>query len=290
MTDKNGKRSIRTIATLVLPTALAIGTLANVDFSKQDAGNGAKPMKASPPAAAPAVIAPPKGNPVPINAQPAEKREPEVNGRPENWLYGIDIVDIPSPAYNKGNGRDINKIVLHTTEGGFRGAMREFMDSAFKKSAHYMVRTDGIVVRLVSDDDIAWHVHDQNSDLLGIEMVGHHNLPITAKQTKVTARLAMYLMEKYNLTVDDIVAHSSLDDKRDPGEQNMRAVIDYLVNLPGDYPCESAKGGSKRYHVVDKGETLWGLSRQYNMSVDDLMDLNGLTGPSIEKYDILRID
>ena len=59
------------------------------------------------------------------------------------------------------------------------------------------------------------------------------------------------------------------------------APLDYerYLALVGPYPLMEAvakamKGGDIRYHTVRSGDTLWGISRQYRLSVDELVRLN----------------
>ncbi|MBK1835337.1 LysM peptidoglycan-binding domain-containing protein [Roseibacillus ishigakijimensis] len=51
----------------------------------------------------------------------------------------------------------------------------------------------------------------------------------------------------------------------------------YSPTSPAAIP--STGGGSS--HTVVKGDTLWGLSRQYNVSVDELRQANALTSDTI---------
>lgn len=43
-------------------------------------------------------------------------------------------------------------------------------------------------------------------------------------------------------------------------------------------PSPAASGGQ---HMIQKGDTLWGVSRRYNVSVDALKQANGLSGDTI---------
>jgi LysM repeat protein len=37
------------------------------------------------------------------------------------------------------------------------------------------------------------------------------------------------------------------------------------------------EGGKKRYHTVRSGETLWGISRRYGLTVEELRSLNNFS-------------
>lgn len=49
----------------------------------------------------------------------------------------------------------------------------------------------------------------------------------------------------------------------------------YGISVSGG---EEELGGTSTpiYHVVQKGDTLWGISRKYGVSVDRLVELNGI--------------
>jgi LysM repeat protein len=59
----------------------------------------------------------------------------------------------------------------------------------------------------------------------------------------------------------------------------------YTPSAPN--PTPSTGGGAA--HVVASGDTLWGLSRKYNVSVADIKQANGLTGDTIMTGQTLRI-
>ena len=46
----------------------------------------------------------------------------------------------------------------------------------------------------------------------------------------------------------------------------------------GGISSSGNQGGtsSPKYHVVQKGDTLWGISRKYGVSVDKLVERNGI--------------
>lgn len=65
-------------------------------------------------------------------------------------------------------------IVMHTTEGGFAGAVSWLKSSQSGVSAHYVIRkSDGYVKQLVHERDRAFHARCWNVDAIGIEMEGY---------------------------------------------------------------------------------------------------------------------
>lgn len=45
-------------------------------------------------------------------------------------------------------------------------------------------------------------------------------------------------------------------------------------------PAAEASGGGARTHTVQAGETAWGISRKYNVNVNELLRVNGISDPS----------
>ena len=54
-------------------------------------------------------------------------------------------------------------------------------------------------------------------------------------------------------------------------------------------PPASSFGGRTVGHTVVPGDTLWGLSKRYNTSVEEIQAANGLTGSTIKKGETLQI-
>jgi len=54
-------------------------------------------------------------------------------------------------------------------------------------------------------------------------------------------------------------------------------------HLPASKPVPSpaSSGGAATVHTIGKGDTLWGLSKQYKVSVDAIKQANGLTKDTV---------
>ena len=104
-------------------------------------------------------------------------------------------------------------IILHTTEGGSKGALRKLSDLG---EAHYLVAENGHIYRILDDRKLAYHAGrsmwqgrenlDQYS--VGIEVAGYHNIPINESQCRALRELLDQLKQKYGITDDRVLTHS----------------------------------------------------------------------------------
>ncbi len=136
-----------------------------------------------------------------------------------------------SPNYEAHEGkRNVDKIVLHTTEGTGKSAENTFLNPGSKVSAHYLVMEDGSIVKMVDEKNIAWHCRDFNKNSIGMEIAGYYNKKINDRQIKSSVYLIKRIKTDYNLTNANIKAHSELDPSRrkDPGKENMDAILKAL--------------------------------------------------------------
>jgi hypothetical protein len=141
---------------------------------------------------------------------------------------------------------DVSVIVVHTTQGSFKGAVSWFENPASKVSAHYTISKTGEIVQSVKEQDIAWHVGSQNSYTIGIEHEGFVDDPawVTDAMRKASAKLTCYLLKKWKLqpTKTNIKGHVELPKQThsDPGKYwpwdvylaEVKACYDGLPDLP----------------------------------------------------------
>jgi len=133
-----------------------------------------------------------------------------------------------SPDFTPGRKRNIDAIVLHTTEGSGTGAENWLTTKDnVSASAHYLIMENGEIVMLVKPEDTAWHCRGYNSRSIGIEFAGHYDKPLAEIQLQSGEKLIEYLMQTYNIKKTNIRAHSELDPSRrkDPGKQNIEAIL-----------------------------------------------------------------
>jgi N-acetyl-anhydromuramyl-L-alanine amidase AmpD len=121
--------------------------------------------------------------------------------------------------------RKITTIVIHATEGGsLLGNVSWLVNDESEASAHYVVSRLGTIVQLVPLHDIAWHSGNKrvNDHSVGVEHVGETYDPngFTAAEYKASARLAAWLVNRYDIPVDraHIIGHAQVPDPFHPGQ------------------------------------------------------------------------
>ena len=126
----------------------------------------------------------------------------------------LDIRDHYSPLdRERPVQRHTRHIVLHTTEGGDASAEREVHRRGL---ANYLVLRSGRVLRIIRKDREARHagtsmwngVENLDRISIGIEVVGHHDRPITRRQERSIAELLRQLQGIYGIADQDVLAHS----------------------------------------------------------------------------------
>ena len=142
------------------------------------------------------------------------------------------MIETPSPNFDTRT-LPITMIVLHYTgmqDGA--SAIRRLSEADSKVSAHYVIAEDGQIVRMVAEENRAWHagkshwrgIEDVNSASIGIEIVnpGHEfgYRPFPDAQIDALIPLMADIKARYGITRGNIVGHSDIAParKQDPGE------------------------------------------------------------------------
>ena len=143
-----------------------------------------------------------------------------------------DIIDRPSPNFDARDS-DISMVVLHYTGMvDAEAAIARLCDPDAGVSCHYLVDEDGQVLRMVAEENRAWHaglsywrgVRAVNGCSIGIEIVnpGHEfgYRPFTEPQMEALLPLLAGIVERHNVPPDNVVGHSDVAPgrKQDPGE------------------------------------------------------------------------
>ncbi|WP_026261505.1 N-acetylmuramoyl-L-alanine amidase [Kiloniella laminariae] len=130
-------------------------------------------------------------------------------------------------------GQKPDMLLLHYTGMKTGGdALQRLCDPAAQVSAHYLVEENGDILRLVEEDQRAWHAgvscwagdSDINSCSIGIEIVnpghewGYRAFP--APQMRAVTQLCLAILSRHQIPAERILAHSDVAPlrKEDPGE------------------------------------------------------------------------
>ena len=142
------------------------------------------------------------------------------------------IVDLPSPNCDARSG-PVTMIVLHYTGmESAEAAIARLCDPSAKVSCHYLVDEAGRVIRMVPEEQRAWHaghsywrgVTGVNDCSIGIEIVnpGHEfgYRPFPDEQIDALLPLVADIKDRHHITRGNVVGHSDVAParKRDPGE------------------------------------------------------------------------
>ena len=143
-----------------------------------------------------------------------------------------EYIDCPSPNFDERD-QPVSIVVLHYT-GMVDGAsaIARLRDPEARVSCHYLVAEDGQVLRMVAEDQRAWHagkscwrgIHNVNGASIGIEIVnpGHEwgYRPFTAPQMDSLLPLLGGIVRRHQVPKANVVGHSDIAPARkaDPGE------------------------------------------------------------------------
>src|SRR6185295_17937158 len=142
------------------------------------------------------------------------------------------IIESPSPNFDARES-GISMVVLHYTGmADAESAIARLRDPEARVSCHYLIDEDGTVMRMVAEEDRAWHaglsywrgVHGVNGASIGIEIVnpGHEfgYRPFTEEQMDALIPLLAGIVARHQIPRANVVGHSDVAParKQDPGE------------------------------------------------------------------------
>lgn len=120
-------------------------------------------------------------------------------------------------ANREGDGKRIQYVIIHTTQGSYAGSISWFQNPDSNVSAHYVIRSsDGEVTQMVQNKDIAWHAGnwDYNVHSIGIEHEGYVEQPgwYTDSLYRSSAALTRWLCDTYGIPRDrnHIIGHNQV--------------------------------------------------------------------------------
>jgi membrane-bound lytic murein transglycosylase D len=89
------------------------------------------------------------------------------------------------------------------------------------------------------------------------------------------------IAKKYDLKMDDLLRWNELEN---PDQISIGQNIEVKAPI-----LEASSGKELNTHTVQQGETLYGISRLYNMTLDEIMDLNHMNSPDLKEGSVLTV-
>ena len=148
----------------------------------------------------------------------------------------LKVIPNYSPNFNskKRTSKQIKFIIFHYT--GMKNesdALSRLTDIQSKVSCHYLIKNNGVIVKIVPDLYIAWHAGKSswknykslNQNSIGIEITNpgheHDYKKFKKKQIISLLKLTKLLIKKYKINPKNILGHSDIavQRKKDPGEK-----------------------------------------------------------------------
>ena len=148
----------------------------------------------------------------------------------------LKVIPNYSPNFNskKRTSKQIKFIIFHYT--GMKNesdALSRLTDIQSEVSCHYLIKNNGVIVKIVPDLYIAWHAGKSswknykslNQNSIGIEITNpgheHDYKKFKKKQIISLLKLTKLLIKKYKINPKNILGHSDIavQRKKDPGEK-----------------------------------------------------------------------
>lgn len=145
-----------------------------------------------------------------------------------------NIINYPTTDYYSRKGIKINSIIVHTTDSDSEKKSLEYFSSNNECNVHYLIGKDGLIYSLAPEEFATYHAGSYfNRRSIGIEIVQGigrcffcRKKLITPAQIDNSVTLIKILMEKYDISKENIIGHHEFNRKKgDPGERNMGAIL-----------------------------------------------------------------
>jgi N-acetylmuramoyl-L-alanine amidase len=163
---------------------------------------------------------------------------------------------IPATAWNYDRGRfgeSVRAIVIHYTAISYERTLRAFTSPASQVSAHYVVRQDGHVVQMVSENDSAWQAGHWWYNVAGVgieielDLLGGTSSSFTPEQYYATAQIACGISARHGVPLDraHVVGHNEVPGagKIDPGPTWDWPHFMYLTSLCAPPTASNLRAG-----------------------------------------------
>ena len=166
----------------------------------------------------------------------------------------------------------------------YKGWARELKRAGYATDRKYPDKLIGLIER--------YELHKFDEEILGNTYVKVEETMLNGSTYIVEKGDSMYsVSKKFNMTVKELQDLNNLTSSSLSVGQKLNtnsSSIDTLAQISNSkLPTKTTI--SKKIHIVEKGETLYSISKKYDVTISDLQQLNGLTNNGISIGQELKI-
>lgn len=199
----------------------------------------------------------------------------------ETIKINTEFLDITP--YKQNRLLDIKYIIIHHTAWSFNGDFNTFIWKWRKDiSIHYYITKKGEIFQFVNDNKIAYHTWPSNiwpketisgwwwninpiSLWIELENKGDLKDNYTTEQIKKLEELTLYLINKYNISEDNVLWHKEITTRKiDPSHNfyvwDMKWFRQFLKNNKKNMEKET-----KKYENIEWFEIFWDMIDNYEL-------------------------
>ena len=144
-----------------------------------------------------------------------------------------------------------------------------------KLTAFFIFWLGGI---LVAHAGITGHTVLAPRDSVGAEVVNGKTFILYRVEPKETL---FGIANKYNITVAELAKHNP--------ETETGLKVGAVIRIPYTKPAAATASGSGKFHTVEPKETLYSISKQYNVGIEEIKQWNNIAGNAISPGDRIRV-
>lgn len=156
------------------------------------------------------------------DVKPSSTKNESNKGKSDSSEAGKIVDKLMSSGFEKSSGRKIDTIIVHTSYNAIGSDPYDIDDiikqyRQYEVSAHYLIGRDGVIYRLVKDENIAWHAGvskmpdgrtNINDFSIGIEVVNTKEGKFSDVEYEALNKLIKELKDKY--PIKNILGHEDI--------------------------------------------------------------------------------
>ncbi|WP_372753581.1 glucosaminidase domain-containing protein [Mariniflexile sp.] len=166
----------------------------------------------------------------------------------------------------------------------YKGWAKELRKAGYATDPRYPEKLIGLIER--------YGLHKYDEEVLGDKYVKYEDEIGDFSMYYVAKGETMYsISKKFNITVKELQEINALSGTELSVGQKLKIKKDLGTSATNSNQVTQGKASTvKSSHVVEKGETLYSISKRYNKTIKELQELNGLTDTGLNIGQTLQVN